>query len=269
MSRFRGIRLPKHWFFRIMGFLILFYLLPAGCMFAQHKVSDGSQAWWELRRDSSQQAPAETEKAVIQVYAARAARWRGAFGVHTWIATRKQDELRYTRLEVIGYSVRWGHSAVRIRRGSPDSYWFGNRPTLLRDLRGTDDVDALIDRLRAAAANYPYSEKYHVWPGPNSNTFTAYLGRAVPEMRLELPSNAIGKDYVPWSKTVSRSPSGTGAQLSLKGYAGALIGLEEGLEINLLGLTAGIDFSPLAIKLPAVGRLGLPDYQRIDSPEVR
>jgi hypothetical protein len=33
-------------------------------------------------------------------------------------------------------------------------------------------------------------------------------------------------------------------------------GLEEGLEVNLLGLTFGVDPKSLSIKLPIVGRLG-------------
>lgn len=258
------------WLLRITGFIVLFYILPAGCMFAQHTVSDGNTAWWELRRDSSEQAPPATDasEAIVQVYAARAARWRGSFGVHTWVATKRRSETRYTRMEVIGYSVFWGNDAVRIRNGSPDSYWFGNRPFLLRDIRGAEKVDALIDRLHDAANAYPYNDTYHVWPGPNSNTFTAYLARHVPELRLELPSTAIGKDYVPWRQVISTSPSGTGVQFSLKGYGGVLIGLEEGLEINVLGLTAGIDLYPPALKLPAVGRLGLSDYRRFNEADL-
>lgn len=258
------------WLLRVCGVIIVFYLLPAGCMFAQHKVSDSRTSWWELRRDSSEQAPpaAESDEAIIQVYAARAARWRGSFGVHTWIATKRRGDARYTRMEVIGYSVRWGHDAVRIRSGSPDSYWFGNRPYLLRDIRGTDKVEKLIDRLFEVATDYPYNDVYHVWPGPNSNTFTAHLARAVPELRLELPSTAIGKDYVPWKNVVAKTPSGTGAQLSLKGYGGLILGLEEGFEINLLGLTAGIDLYPLALKLPAVGRVGFSDYRRFDEVDL-
>ena len=87
-----------------------------------------------MRRDSSQQAPDPVAgQAVIQVYAARAARWRGALGVHTWIATRRSDEADWQRMEVIGYGVmRWGGDAVRVRRGNPDGYWYGNRPMLLR-----------------------------------------------------------------------------------------------------------------------------------------
>jgi len=252
-------------FIRFVGFVVIFYLLPAGCMFAQHSISDGNDSWWQLRRDSSEQAPpaTETSDAIVQVYAARAARWRGAFGVHTWYATKRTDETRYTRLEVIGYSVYWGHDAVRIRGGSPDAYWFGNRPTLLREIRGGEDVDAIIDRLHARARAYPYNDTYHVWPGPNSNTFTAYVARSIPELQLELPSTAIGKDYVPLRRGISKTPSGTGGQLSIKGYAGVLLGVEEGLELNLFGLTAGIDLYPPALKLPAIGRLGFSDFKSL------
>ena len=239
-------------------------------MVARHNVTDGNQPWWELRRDSSEQAPpAETtDEAIIQVYAARAARWRGSVGVHTWIVTKRRSEKSYTRMEVLGYAVRRGRDAVRIRGGSPDNYWFGNRPELLRDIRGAAKVEALIERLHEAARSYPYNDVYTVWPGPNSNTFTAYLARAVPEMRLDLPSTAIGKDYVPWKKLVSKSPSGTGAQISFKGYGGLLLGLEEGLEINVLGFTAGVDLYPPALKLPAAGRIGFSDYRRINEPDL-
>ncbi len=258
------------WLPRVIGFTLVFYLLPAGCMFARHAFTDDNKSWWELRRDSSEQAPPaeETDEAVIQVYAARAARWRGAVGVHTWIATKRRSEKRYTRMEVIGYSVSRGRDAVRIREGSPDSYWFGNRPFLLRDIRGTEKVETLIDRLYMAADSYAYNSIYHVWPGPNSNTFTAYLARAVPEMRLDLPSNAIGKDYVPWKNLLSKSPSGTGVQISFNGYAGLILGLEEGLEINVLGLTAGVDLYPPALKLPAAGRIGFADYRRYNESDL-
>jgi len=223
----------------------------------------GDEADRHLRSVSARLAPeAATPEAVIQVYAARAARWRGATGVHTWVATKRTDERAYTRLEVIGYRVYWGGGAVRVRPGTPDAMWFGNAPVLLREIRGDRRVDALIERLHAAAADYRYDDTYHVWPGPNSNTFVAHLGRQVPELRLELPANAVGKDYLPGGRIAALTPSGTGAQLSLGGYAGLLAGLEEGIEINLLGLSAGIDFLPPAIKLPGIGRLGFPDFKR-------
>ena len=253
---------------RTLSIILLLFFLPVGCMVAAHYSDDQASDRSRNRHGSTQQAPtADSEEAVIQVYAARAARWRGAFGVHTWIATKRRDERQYTRLEVIGYRVYWGGSAVQIRSGTPDGMWFGNYPVLLRDMRGGEQVDALINRLHQAAQDYPYASTYKVWPGPNSNTFTAFLARRVPELRLELPSNAIGKDYLPGGALVAMTPSGTGAQLSLGGYAGVLAGFEEGVEINLLGLTAGIDLYPPAIKLPGVGRLGFPEARRLTMPE--
>ncbi len=36
---------------------------------------------------------------------------------------------------------------------------------------------------------------------------------------------------------------------------GVLVAVEEGIELNILALTAGLDVLDLAIKLPGVGRL--------------
>jgi hypothetical protein len=93
-----------------------------------------------------------------------------------------------------------------------------------------------------------------VWPGPNSNTFIAHLAREIPEMRLTLPVNAIGKDYLPLGQFVAPAPSGTGYQVSVGGLFGLTVALNEGIEINLLGLAAGIDFRNPALKLPGIGR---------------
>ncbi len=66
------------------------------------------------------------------------------------------------------------------------------------------------------------------------NTFTAFVLRDNPELRVDLPPTAIGKDYL-GLMPVARTPSGTGGQLSLFGLAGVAAGVEEGLEVNLLG----------------------------------
>lgn len=237
-------------------------------MVVAHYTDDANARQSFGRHGSTEQAPsADSDEAVIQVYAARAARWRGAFGVHTWIATKRTGERAYTRVEVIGYRVRWGGDAVRVRQGIPDGMWFGNRPTLLREIRGDARVDAMIDTLFEAASDYRYNKYYRVWPGPNSNTFIAHLARQVPELRLELPSTAIGKDYLPEGGVFSRTPSGRGVQVSAGGYLGLLAGLEEGIELNLLSLTAGVDLFPPAIKLPGIGRIGFRDVQHISLTE--
>ena len=223
--------------------------------------------WRQARRDSSAQAPdpAVTPEAVIQVYAARTVGWKGALGVHTWIALKRSGAPTYVRYEVIGWGVDRGASALRVNRTGPDNYWFGSRPDLLVDVRG-DGVDALIDRAETAVRAYPYPSTYRTWPGPNSNTFTAFVGRAVQELRLDLPPTAVGKDFLPGGHPVGFTPSGTGVQLSLLGLAGVLVGWEEGIEVNLLGLTLGIDWNRPALKLPGLGRLGAPDRPHTEGP---
>jgi hypothetical protein len=94
-----------------------------------------------------------------------------------------------------------------------------------------------------------------MWPGPNSNTFTAWVLRAVPELGADLPPTAIGKDYT-GKKLVGSAPSGRGFQFSLFGLAGLTASGVEGLELNLLGLTFGINPFDPALKLPLVGRIG-------------
>ena len=198
--------------------------------------------------------PAVTREPVVQVYAARAVRWRGYFGVHTWIAAKPANAAAFTVYEVTGFDVRRGGRAVRVSQRPADGRWFGSTPDLLADVRGAG-VDALIAKIERAVAEYPYQGSYRIWPGPNSNTFTAFVLRRVPELGADLPAHAIGKDYL-GAGLFARSPSGTGLQVSLFGALGVLAGIEEGVELNLLGLTFGIDPNDLGVKLPLVGRIG-------------
>ena len=215
--------------------------------------------WWALDRGPSGQAPdpAATPEAVVQVYAARAVSWRGVFAVHTWIAVKARGAAAYTRYEVLGWGVDRGAPAVRVNRTGPDNHWFGDRPEKLVDLRG-DGVDAIVAKVEAAVAAYPYPSSYRTWPGPNSNTFTAWVGREVPALRLKLPPTAIGKDYLAGGALAGTTPSGTGVQLSLFGLGGLAVGWEEGIELNFFTLNFGLDLKRPALKLPVVGRLGAP-----------
>ena len=215
--------------------------------------------WWELSREPSGQAPdpSSTPEAVVQVYAARTVGWRGLLAVHTWIAVKPSGAPSYTRYEVMGWGVSRGAAALRVNRTGPDNHWFGSRPELLVDLRGPD-VDTIVEKVQAAVAAYPYPDSYRTWPGPNSNTFTAFVAREVPELRLNLPSTAIGKDYLAGGAPVGLAPSGTGGQVSLLGLLGITTAWDEGLEVNVLGLVFGLDVRRPALKLPAIGRLGVP-----------
>jgi len=237
----------------------LLILLPVALFALAHADREQRRApgdWRVASRDAVGLAPdpAAVSEAVVQVYAARAVRWRGYFGVHTWIAAKPTDAAEFTVYEVLSWGLRRRGTTVRVSNRVPDTRWYGNAPELLADLRG-EGVDEVIARIEDAVDDYPYPGDYRVWPGPNSNTFTAFVLRAAPEVRADLPGNAIGKDYLGPS-VLARSPSGTGLQFNVLGILGLLVGVEEGLELNVLGLTFGLDPNQLSLKLPLAGRLG-------------
>ena len=215
-----------------------------------------AQDWRTASREPVGLAPDPTavREAMVQVYGARTLGIKGLFGVHTWVAVKPTDAPEWTVYEVIGWRLRYSDSAVVVRNRPPDARWFGSAPELYAERRGPG-VDELIKRIDKAARDYPYASEYTVWPGPNSNTFTAWISRAVPELEVDLPATAIGKDYL-GSAVFSTAPSGSGFQFSLGGVLGVAASGVEGIELNLLGLSFGV--GPSGIKLPIVGRFGGP-----------
>jgi hypothetical protein len=133
---------------------------------------------------------------------------------------------RFTRYEVLGFGVANGAPAVRIDRMGPDNYWFGARPHISLERRGPG-VDAMIEQVRLAVANYPYPNTYRLWPGPNSNTFLAHIARQVPELVIQLPSNAVGKDFLPGGRLFATAPSESGFQVSLGCFCGQATALSK------------------------------------------
>lgn len=216
------------------------------------------RSWRTAPRHSAGIAPdpeALAGTAIVQVYTAPTYGWRRYFAVHPWIIVKRSGETAYTRYDVIGWG---GGKVVRRNYAVPDGLWFGNTPSLIADHRGAG-VDGMIDDIEAAIERYPFAYEYRSYPGPNSNTFLAHIGREVPALRLDLPANAIGKDYRPLDAIVGRSSSGSGVQLSLLGLLGVSVGVEEGIEFNVLALNFGIDVKRPGLRLPSIGRLGMDD----------
>ena len=216
------------------------------------------QSWRTAPRHSAGIAPdpvAQSATAIVQVYTASTYGWRGLFAEHPWIIYKRAGETAFTRYDVVGWR---GNAVVQRDYALPDGLWYGARPRMLVDHRG-DGVDAMISAIEMAIKNYPYAETYRSYPGPNSNTFLAHIGREVPALRLDLPANAIGKDYRSLSRPLGLSASGRGFQVSLLGLVGLSVGLEEGVEMNVLGINFGVDLNSPGLRLPFVGRLGMDD----------
>lgn len=174
---------------------------------------------------------------------------------HMAIVLKPAGASSWTRYEVVG----WG-DPVRRNAYVPDARWYGNTPYVAASISGPE-AEALIPKVVGAILRYPCSQRgdYTFWPGPNSNSFVAWVVRQTPGFDAELPPLAVGKDYMGSGLHLARAPSGTGITVSLSGLLGATIALREGVELSLLGTIIGIDPGDLAIKLPSLGKLSLFD----------
>lgn len=237
-----------------LSVLLLFLVGPLSVLAFGELTERGR--WSSASRASANIAPlpADHAGAVVQVYGARTLGWRGAFGIHTWIATKAAGASQYRVHHVIGWRYYYGGSPVVSGPGTPDFRWFGATPELLADHRG-DAAAAMISAIEQAVDDYPFADWYRVWPGPNSNTFTGFVARRVPQLQLDLPANALGKDFLGNTRFFAPAPSGTGWQFSVLGVLGVTLARVEGLEVNLLGLSAGLDIDDLALRVPGVGRM--------------
>ena len=236
-----------------MKYLVLFIIF----------CSCSSKSWRDASRDSINIAlPAKSvTQDIFQIYYARAYSWRGYFAVHPWVAWINKGDKEYTIAQVSYWKKRASSTAISIREGIPDRRWFDNPPTLLYEVKGAKATN-IIKKVKESINNYPYANDYTLYPGPNSNTFVAYIIKDVDEIKTELPPHAIGKDYASLNDFISKSPSSRGFQISLFGLLGFTLGIDEGLEVNIIGLNFGIDVLRPAIKLPFVGRLGVDKQKR-------
>ncbi|MEQ8391999.1 MAG: DUF3750 domain-containing protein [Thalassospira sp.] len=252
-----------------LGFLAAI-ILPFGMSLAENPPSEKAKeryTWRNAPRGSSGVAPdaaSHADQAIVMVMAADTFGWRGYFAVHPWIIYKRAGDTSYTRYDVVGWG---GGNVVRKNYAIPDGLWFGSKPKILADHRGAD-AEGLIDQVEAAVKSYPFPREYRSYPGPNSNTFIAHIGREVSGLNLDMPANAIGKDFRAITNPVGLSSSGQGIQANILGVFGFSLGLEEGIELNLLGLNIGIDFNRPALRLPSVGRLGMDNVDQNPDHEI-
>jgi hypothetical protein len=238
----------------IMLAIFALFLAPLVARAALYAAGNGPRSWRDADWSSTGLLPkAEADKpARLIVFTGTAGAWKGIFSVHSWVVFKPAGAREWTRYDVVG----WGNP-VRTNGWPPDGRWFGNVPVAIADISGPD-AEKLIPRIEAAVEDYRFNRAgdYRIWPGPNSNSFTAAVLRAVPELGVALPPNAVGRDFRAGLYS-GRTDSGTGVELNLLGLADLKLGWVECVEVNLLGLVAGLDLRHPGVKLPGFGRIGI------------
>src|SRR6516162_9995433 len=213
----------------LVGILILF-LLPLAVHAALYASEDRPSSFRDADWSSvGMLPPADADRdARFLVFTGRTGRWKGIFAVHSWVVFKPENATSWSRYDVVG----WGQP-LRTNGWAPDGRWFGDSPRVLVDVRGP-----------AAAALMP---------------------KVKAELEATLPSNAVGKDFRAYPY-VGLTDSGTGVEASLWGLLGVKLGWVEGVEINVLGLVAGLDLRHPAMKLPGFGRVGVDDGTAVAAP---
>ena len=193
------------------------------------------------------------QDAAVYVLAARTGGLKGAVSVHSWLLVKRPGADGYDRYDKVG----WG-SPIRKNGYAADAFWYSNRPWVVHAVTG-EEAERLIPEVEAAITSYPWamSGGYRIWPGPNSNSFVAYVLNEVPALGALLPPNATGRDFAPGIASLSVSSDGRDVHATIAGLAGVAFGARHGFEVHLLGLVAGVDFARPAIKVPALGRIDL------------
>ncbi|MCA8941796.1 MAG: DUF3750 domain-containing protein, partial [Planctomycetes bacterium] len=194
---------------------------------------------------------------------------------HSWFDLRRGSDDEWWRVEVLGPTSGVIQTRIDAAEAREDVRW-ERRVFVLATWHG-DVAHRACERILELAAEHPdfgrlefikngetswtanripaQREEYAAWPGPNSNTFVVDLVRQTDGLALELDHNAVGKNYARGFR-LGRTLDGLGFEVDTD-YLGVGLGLRQGFEFRLLGLTFGVGFWPPAIKIPIVPRIGV------------
>jgi hypothetical protein len=208
-------------------------------------------------RDDSRVAAstAADEACVVQLRYATLPSLLRRVAVHPWFVVLEPATGEARRWEV--WQVRdaggtsWGH--VHRDLMHPDRPVGGGPCVVAAEWRG-DQARAVWEAL-CRAPEYPLRERYRFWPGPNSNTFAAWV---LEQAGVELPLDprSVGRHYLrPWRAAV------TSSRVCLNTPLAGVEARAGGLELHLLGLTLGFRRGPAAVLTP-FGAVRLPSPTR-------
>jgi len=234
-------------------FILVVFVLPPAASATWWALVERPASWREANWGTSGiLPPPQRDDVAVYIMAARTGGMKGAISVHSWLVLKKQGEVAYDRYDKVG----WG-MPVRRNAYAADGYWYSNQPWVAHVVTGKQ-AENLLPNIEAAIASYPHAAQggYAVWPGPNSNSFVAHVLDTVPEIGARAPANATGRDFAPGLASLRIAPDWRDIHLTFGGYLGLAAGLRSGIEVHLLGLTAGLDLVRPGIKIPAIGRIG-------------
>ncbi len=118
----------------------------------------------------------------------------GALAVHYWFVTKEVGHR--DRWEIWHRSDDGGESVGHLHRNlmHPDAHVGGSPMRLERHWAG-DSARRIANTLQLSWETYPYRDRYRVFPGPNSNTYVAWVLRnAGIAHRLSL--RGIGQGFI-------------------------------------------------------------------------
>ena len=119
--------------------------------------------------------------------------WIGAIAWHYWFVVC--DDTGRHRWEVWQTKNAGGWCIGHVHRDlkHPDDGVGGGPSRLVRKWHGDNAVKIVrvLDRIRT----YPYCQRYRYWPGPNSNTFVAWVLREA-DVDYRLGPKGFGRNYL-------------------------------------------------------------------------
>jgi hypothetical protein len=120
----------------------------------------------------------------------------GLVADHYWFVVTDEGSGSCQRWEVWQSPDAGGVSVGHVHRDlkDPDAD-VGGGPTRIAAVWHGAEAAALRAVLERCAAEYPHCHLYHYWPGPNSNTFAAWVLRKA-GIDYALPWRAIGATFL-------------------------------------------------------------------------
>ena len=198
---------------------------------------------------------ARIREARVLVMSGRTGGWKGVFSVHSWVVLKPENAqelaaLRRGRLGQSGADQRLG--AGRAAGTATSRRWCSTC--------AARTPPSAIPKIEAAVKAYQIRQCRRL----------PHLARAEQQhLRRHGAARHPGGRSDPAGRTRSAATSArcpmsgltdsrTGVEASLWGMLGVKLGWVEGVEMNFLGLVAGLDLRNPGVKLPGFGRIGLP-----------